>query len=149
MAIERILVASDLEAKSEAALRYGAYLARHLEAELVVTHVVQSRDLEFEDGVHRPERVGDIALDKARHQLESHVAGVAMGHVATHLDVRFGDPALDVIAAATEHGCSLIAITVESRSRLGKLLMGSHAQQILLDSPIPVVGVKPDWSEPR
>jgi nucleotide-binding universal stress UspA family protein len=149
VAIERILVATDLERKSEAALRHAAFLAGELGAELVVTHVVQSHDLQLEEGVHRPERVGDIAMEKAARHLEAHVAKVGLGGVASHIDVRFGDPALDVIASAVEHHCSLIVITVESRSRLGKLLLGSHAQQIILDSPIPVVGVKPDWALPE
>ncbi len=147
MAIERILVATDLEAKSDGAMRYAAHLAGILDAGLVVTHVVQSRDIDLDTGTHRPGRVGDVATERARHDVDAQIARVGIGEVDHHVDVRFGDPSLDVVASASEHGCALIVITVESRSRLGKLLLGSHAQQILLDSPIPVVGVKPDWSQ--
>ncbi len=145
MAIERILVATDLEGKSDAALRHGGYLARLLGADLVATHVLHTAELGVEAGVHRPQRVAEATLDEARRQTESQVAAAGIGDVNVVVDVRFGDPALDIIASAVEHGCSHIVITVESRSRLGKLLMGSHAQQIILDSDIPVIAVRPTW----
>lgn len=149
MALERILVATDLEPKSDAAIRYALFLADRLGSEVVATHVVQSRDLHLEEGVHRPDRVGDLATTRAHEQLDAQIARISAGAHDITTDVRFGDPALDVIASAAEHECSLIVVIVESRSRLGKLLMGSHAQQILLDSSIPVVGVKPDWQPPQ
>lgn len=145
MAIERILVATDFEPKSDAALGYGVFLAKELRAELVVLHVLHASDLTYEEGQHRPGRMGDIAADKARHEMESQVARIGLGDIAHQLEVRFGDPGLEVISTADQLGCELIVSTVESRSRLGKLLMGSHAQQILLGSHIPVVGVKPEW----
>lgn len=52
------------------------------------------------------------------------------------------DPAEDIIAAAVESGAELIVIGLRRRTPVGKLLLGSNAQRILLDSPCPVLAVK-------
>ena len=56
--------------------------------------------------------------------------------------MRGQEPAEDLIAAAEEFGAELIVIGLRRRSPVGKLLMGSDAQRILLDSPVPVLAVK-------
>ena len=54
------------------------------------------------------------------------------------------DVAEDIVDAATAHDGQLIVIGLRRRSPLGKLLLGSNAQRILLDAPCPVLAVKPD-----
>ncbi len=59
------------------------------------------------------------------------------------LTSRGRDVADDIIAAASEGGADLIVIGLRRRSPVGKLLLGSNAQRILLDAPCPVLAVKP------
>jgi nucleotide-binding universal stress UspA family protein len=54
-----------------------------------------------------------------------------------------GDLADDLVRAATESGAELIVIGLRRRSPVGKLILGSGAQRILLDAPCPVLAVKP------
>ena len=56
--------------------------------------------------------------------------------------VRGVDPADDLIAVAEEVDADLIVIGLRRRSPVGKLIMGSNAQQILLDASCPVLAVK-------
>lgn len=150
--IERILVASDLQLKSAGAVRHGAYLAKQLGAELLVLHVVTSKDLGAHDSPGRDaKRRPDAALNHAARELDQHVVAVLGGNppVPTTTQTRFGDPREEILEAARRENCGYIVLTVESRSRIGKLLLGSHAQQVLLTSEIPVVGVKPDWQPPE
>lgn len=56
--------------------------------------------------------------------------------------VRGNDPATDVVEVAAECNADLIVIGVRRRSPVGKLIMGSTAQQILLDADCPVLAVK-------
>ncbi len=47
-----------------------------------------------------------------------------------------------LVSVAEESGAALIVIGLRQRSRVGKLLMGSNAQRILLDARCPVLSVK-------
>lgn len=53
------------------------------------------------------------------------------------------DVADDIIGAAVEQAAELIVIGLRRRSPVGKLILGSNAQRILLDAPCPVLAVKP------
>ncbi len=54
-----------------------------------------------------------------------------------------GDAADEVLRVAQETDASVIVIGLRKRSPVGKLLMGSSAQRILLDADRPVLAVKP------
>lgn len=54
------------------------------------------------------------------------------------------DLADDLVAAAERTSAELIVIGLRRRSPVGKLILGSNAQRILLDAPCPVLAVKPD-----
>jgi len=52
------------------------------------------------------------------------------------------DIAEELVAIADEVGASLLVIGIRHRSPVGKLLLGSTAQRILLDARCPVLAVK-------
>ena len=52
-------------------------------------------------------------------------------------------PAQDLIDAAEEHEADLIVIGVRQRSPVGKLVLGSNAQEVLLQARCDVLAVKP------
>ncbi|HEU5486841.1 MAG TPA: universal stress protein [Microlunatus sp.] len=52
------------------------------------------------------------------------------------------DPAEELIAAADRTGAEFIVIGLRRRSPVGKLLLGSNAQRVLLDASCPVLAVK-------
>ena len=54
-----------------------------------------------------------------------------------------GEIADEVLRVARETDASVIVIGMRKRSPVGKLLMGSSAQRILLDADRPVLAVKP------
>jgi nucleotide-binding universal stress UspA family protein len=54
-----------------------------------------------------------------------------------------GEVADEVLRVASETDASVIVIGLRKRSAVGKLLMGSSAQRILLDADRPVLAVKP------
>ena len=61
--------------------------------------------------------------------------------------VRGRDVAEELAAVCAETGAELLVIGLRKRSAVGKLLMGSAAQRILLDVDCPVLGVKTPPSE--
>lgn len=56
--------------------------------------------------------------------------------------VRGNEPAEDLIAVANDTGADLIVIGLRRRTPVGKLILGSNAQRILLDAPCAVLAVK-------
>jgi nucleotide-binding universal stress UspA family protein len=61
---------------------------------------------------------------------------------ATHLLIRGVPAGEDLVAFAKEQNADEIVIGVKRRSKVGKLLMGSTAQYVILKASCPVVSVK-------
>ncbi len=55
--------------------------------------------------------------------------------------VMTGNEANAIHRIASERDAEMIVIGIRNRSRVGKLILGSTAQEILLGSPCPVLGV--------
>jgi nucleotide-binding universal stress UspA family protein len=58
--------------------------------------------------------------------------------------VRGRTPAEDIVGVANEVGADIIVIGLRRRSLVGKLIMGSNAQAILMQADCPVLAVKPE-----
>jgi nucleotide-binding universal stress UspA family protein len=52
------------------------------------------------------------------------------------------DASEDLISVAEDTGAELIVIGLRRRTPVGKLILGSNAQRVLLDAPCPVLAVK-------
>lgn len=76
-------------------------------------------------------------LDAVRSRLEA--SGLAFTLRQT---VRGLEPAEDLIEVAEEHSADLLVIGLRRRSPVGKLILGSQAQRVLLDAPCAVLAVK-------
>jgi nucleotide-binding universal stress UspA family protein len=75
--------------------------------------------------------------------LEAKLAASGVDHEVRHL-VRGFEPAEDLISIAEASGADLIVIGLRRRTPVGKLILGSNAQRILLDAKCPVLAVKAD-----
>ena len=92
--------------------------------------------------VHRIEPRLDTGHARSRH-VQDITEALAQDKVPFELrQVEGENVASTVLFEAEQAGASLIVIGVRPRSPVGKILMGSVAQQILLDSAVPVVAVK-------
>jgi nucleotide-binding universal stress UspA family protein len=86
------------------------------------------------------------AVDAARsaeelEALGSQLTAEGLDHEVRQL-VRGLEPAEDLIAVAEEVSADVIVIGLRRRSPVGKLILGSNAQRVLLDAPCPVLAVK-------
>ena len=60
----------------------------------------------------------------------------------THLMIRGLSPGEDLVRFAEENKVDLIFVGVKRRSKVGKLLMGSTAQYVILNAPAPVISIR-------
>jgi nucleotide-binding universal stress UspA family protein len=60
----------------------------------------------------------------------------------SHLLIRGLEPGEDIVQFAKENDFDEIVVGVKRRSKVGKLLMGSTAQYVILNAHCPVVSVK-------
>ena len=119
--------------EGRAALRRGAEEARLRNARLVVVNSHRGgREFSAEDAADT-----ETQLQEVRDELSA--AGVE--HEIRQL-VRGMDPAEDLINVATDVAAEFIVIGLRRRTPVGKLILGSNAQRILLDAPCPVLAVK-------
>lgn len=80
-------------------------------------------------------------FDEELRGVQAQLDDVGVEHEVRQL-VRGNEPAEDLIAAAEEVGADFIVIGLRRRTPVGKLILGSNAQRILLDAPCPVLAVK-------
>lgn len=59
-----------------------------------------------------------------------------------HLLVRGLSPGEDLVRFAEENDVELVVVGVKRRSKVGKLLMGSTAQFVIIKAPCPVLSIK-------
>lgn len=118
--------------EGEAALLRAVEEARLRSASLVVVSS-QRDDRADEEWTRKLE--ADLAA--ARQRLDE--SGVSYELRQT---VAGADAAEDLVEVAEELGADLLVIGLRRRSPVGKLILGSQAQRILLDAPCAVMAVK-------
>ena len=90
---------------------------------------------------------GDTLVDNRYAQepdiqsIEDRLATQGIDHVIKQ-PVRGPDAAAEVLDAAEENNAELIVIGLRRRTPVGKLIMGSVSQRILLEADCPVLAVK-------
>ena len=121
------------KSEGRAALKRAAEEAQLRDARLVVVNSHRGgREFDADDAIKT-----EAQLDEVRSTLQE--AGVE--NEVRQL-VRGMDPAEDLINVAKEVDAEFIIIGLRRRSPVGKLILGSNAQRVLLDAPCPVLAVK-------
>lgn len=142
----RILVPLDGSATSDHALREAIALALDQQAALCLLHVLDDFPLygemtitpSFEQTLEVLRQYGGELLAKAAHQAK--LAGVAVEQVQSEA---VGRRVADVIVEqAVAQKCQLIVLGTHGRRGVNRLLMGSDAELVLRQSPMPVLMVK-------
>ena len=119
--------------EGKAALRRAAEEARLRNSRLLVVNSHRGgREYDQEDALDTEAQMKDV-----RDQLD----GSGVPHEIRQL-VRGMDPAEDLVSVAEEVDAEFIVIGLRRRSPVGKLILGSNAQRVLLDAPCPVLAVK-------
>jgi nucleotide-binding universal stress UspA family protein len=118
--------------EGEAALEHAIREAGARGVRLVVVNTSRG------DATVDPRYADDEQLEALRAQL----AASGVEHDLVHAS-RGVDASEEILEVAEQQRAELIVIGLRRRSAIGKLLMGSTAQRVLLDAACPVLAVKP------
>jgi len=91
-------------------------------------------------GYIRPTAADELDLDALAARLDAE----GVRHSIRHLDIGSGTASDAVLGVAEEVGAELLVVGLHRRSPVGKALLGSNAQQILLNAGCPVLAVRAD-----
>ena len=91
---------------------------------------------------HERRGTDSATLADAVAEAESTLSGTTLEHEVRQSS-QGADVAEDLMQVADELGAELIVIGLRRRSPVGKLILGSNAQRVLLDATCPVLAVKP------
>jgi len=129
----KILVGYDGSNSGKDALKLAKDHAVALDAKVdVVTSMVEAKNSQYDDL-----RQAELGLEYAKALLEEDSIDCE-----THLLIRGLSPGEDLVQFAEDNQISEIIVGVRRRSKVGKLLMGSTAQHVILNAPCPVVSIK-------
>jgi nucleotide-binding universal stress UspA family protein len=147
--LRTILHPTDFSERSVNAFEVACSLARDSGARLIVLHVLERPVIAYTGVAMAPPAPGPseeerTALLKRLNQVQPPAPAVAVEH-----RLEQGDPATGILQVAQEAGCDLIVMGTHGRTGLGRLLLGSVAEQVLRKAPCPVLTVKTPLPEAR
>jgi nucleotide-binding universal stress UspA family protein len=143
MTLDRIMVATDFTAASEAATKYATLLAKRFSSKVTLTHVVDlSVATRSEDAV-----VG-LPIDQMRKSCAESMERTLSDLAATGIDahgqtLESHNPATAVVELATQVKSNLLIVGTHDRHGLNKMILGSAAEGIIRHAHCPVMVIGP------
>jgi nucleotide-binding universal stress UspA family protein len=138
LVINTILHPTDFSESSEFAFQLACSLARDYAAQLVLVHVVELPKAYAVEGFVAPPYTTDLKQNRQR------LLQIQQSHKNIQIDQRLveGDPISGILCVAEDCHCDLIVMGTHGRTGLGRLLMGSVAEQVVRKAPCPVLTVR-------
>jgi nucleotide-binding universal stress UspA family protein len=130
-----ILFPTDFSAHAREALKYAAAFARHSNGRVLLFNVQDAKP----PGSLPPE-VDELLADPL-------LAGIDTEPILVD-----GEPKLEIARGALEHDVDLITVVMRDRNRLSRAFGNSIAEDIVAESPCPVLAIRPpqrDFVEDR
>ncbi len=144
VAVRNILFATDFSEASEAALPYAAAFSARYGSQIHLTHVLPEVTF-LRPGVPDPAVIGSTYED-ARSGTREKMRRLArrLKDYSHSTYVRHGEIARVVSDLVREQEIDLVVAGTHGRTGLGRLIMGSVAEEILCQAPCPVLTVGPN-----
>ena len=138
--IQHILFATDFSSAAANAVPYVKKLAKHYEADVFAFHVRPA----IVNPMTRP-ATWPVDLEIAKAQDEEHRRELldTFSGVPTKILIEEGDIASELKKAIEKHNIDLVVLGTHGRRGLGKLLLGSIAEEIFRTTECPVLTVGP------
>jgi nucleotide-binding universal stress UspA family protein len=140
--IDHILLATDFSDMSDRAMELAAGLARALRARVTVVHVYETAEAASPATAVAAVRTWPRAI-RARAEIDRIVDWFRARGVKAEGALRFGLLPERILEVVREIGADLIVTGTHARKGVARFWYGSVAEQILRQSPIPVLAAVP------
>jgi len=142
--MKTIVVATDLDGQSEAALEYARKLAGAYGARIVLAHGIDPLDYAALDAVPAPVLKG--LSETARAALDALAGDLLREGIHSHSEIRQGAVAQMLVDVARQYEAGLIVVGTKGIEGAGPVIVGAIAEQLVRLSPCPVLAVAADWN---
>lgn len=146
MNTQHILVPIDFGDCTHGLVEQASGLAARLEARLTLLHVTDPppglAELEFQGGEGGKRSGQELLDDEAHDRLRGYAALAEQAGVDVTTRVVHGEPAERILLGASNLDADLLVMGTHGRRGLARLVLGSVAETVLRESPIPVVTVR-------
>jgi nucleotide-binding universal stress UspA family protein len=144
VSIKTIVVATDLNGQSEAALEYARKLAGAYGARIVLAHGIDPVDYAAVGTI--PSLVLKGLSEAARTALDVMAGDLLREGIPSHSEIRQGAVAQMLVDVARQYEAGLIVIGTNGIEGAGAVIVGAVAEQLVRVSPCPVLAVAADWN---
>ncbi len=146
ISLKNILLATDFSEASAAALPYAAAIGRRYGSQLHVVHMLSPAYIipSVPDSPVTPDSIHEAAHADAQQQMDALAA--SLKNLAHHTYVGEGEVWDGLSEIIRTQEIDLVIVGTHGRSGVGKLLLGSKAEEILRQAPCPVLTVGPKVS---
>ena len=138
--IKKVLIAMDYDVTSKKVAEAGYSLAQSMNAETILLHVISELPVYYSESNYthefKADMLGDLNkttqtfLDKAKKHL---------GDDDVQTVLKEGEIADTILKTVKEMGVDIIVMGSHSRKWLESIILGSQAEDVLTNSPIPVL----------
>lgn len=140
---KKICCAVDFSEPSWIAMEHAADLASRLRAELTLVHVRPPPPAAASDVLVSSRGVAAVEARQAEETLEVWRSDAeARAALPVRARLLLGDPPAELARHAAEDGCDLIVLGTHGRSGFSRLLLGSVAERVLRQAPVPVLVIR-------
>lgn len=141
--LKSVLIATDFSQASQKPLRHALGIARHFDAKLYLAHVVSSLGFTLVGG-DAMSTATELAWSDARRLEEALAATGQLDGLRHEVLVSAGDIWTELERIIKQQHVDMVVLGTHSRRGLGKLLLGSVAEQIFRHASCPVLTVGPN-----
>jgi nucleotide-binding universal stress UspA family protein len=142
--LKTIVVATDLNGQSEAALEYARKLAASYGARIVLAHGLDPLEYAAVNAV--PGRILTGLPEEARAVLDKLTRELLQEGIHTHSEIRQGAVAQMLVDVARQYEAGLIVVGTKGMEGAGPIVVGAIAEQLVRLAPCPVLAVAADWN---
>lgn len=136
--MKKVLITLDYDATSQKVAEIGVNLAKAMNAEIILLHVISNPASHYTrySGMYQQVELLDDLKIAAQSFLDK--TKLALGHEAIQTLIVEGDTADKILESAKDTKADIIVMGTHSRKWLENIIMGSVAEKVLKDAIIPL-----------